>query len=93
MSDPLSGAQESALEQAQGYMTGTVVPLVVGAVLFALVLRIALGWFMRSVRASGGSIGGFDSWHTDSAGRRYRIDDDGDRDYDGSGYYVDRDGW
>lgn len=54
MSDPLGGAATSAVADAKGLVTGTYVPLYVGAVLFGIVLSIGLAWFRKSTRAAGG---------------------------------------
>lgn len=56
MSDPLDGAQEGALEEAKAYMTGTVVPYVLGAMAFAIMMVIAfriLRWGLRSLDVGG----------------------------------------
>lgn len=54
MSDPLGGAQGTAISDAQGLVTGTYVPLLVGAVVFGIVLRIGFKWLRKSVAKAGG---------------------------------------
>lgn len=54
MSDPLGGAAAGAIDDAQGLVTTTYVPLLVGATLFGIVLRIGFKWFRKSTRAAGG---------------------------------------
>lgn len=54
MSDPLDGAAADAVGDAQALVTADYVPLLIGAVLFGIVLRIGFKWFRKSVRAAGG---------------------------------------
>lgn len=54
MSDPLDGAATDAVADAQGLVTSEYVPLLVGAVLFGIVLRIGFKWFRKATRAAGG---------------------------------------
>lgn len=52
MSDPLAGAATDAVSDAQTVVTSTYVPLLLGALLFAIVLRIAMNWMRRAAWAS-----------------------------------------
>lgn len=54
MSDPLGGAATDAVADAQGLVTTTYVPLLVGAVLFGVVLRIGFKWFRKATTKAGG---------------------------------------
>lgn len=54
MSDPLDGAAAEAVGDAKDLVTGTYVPLLIGAVLFGIVLRIGFKWFRKATRAAGG---------------------------------------
>lgn len=54
MSDPLGGAATTAVADAQGLVTGTYVPLLIGAVLFGVVLRIGFKWFRKATTKAGG---------------------------------------
>lgn len=54
MSDPLGGAADGAVSDAQALVTTEYVPLLVGAVIFGVVLRIGFKWLRRSARAAGG---------------------------------------
>lgn len=54
MSDPLGGAAAQAITDAQGLVTGTYVPLLVGATLFGIVLRIGFRWFRKATSKAGG---------------------------------------
>lgn len=54
MADPLGGAAGTAVGDAKDLVTGTYVPLLVGAVLFGIVLRIGFKWFRKATRAAGG---------------------------------------
>lgn len=54
MSDPLDGAAADGIADAQALVTSDYVPLLVGALLFGIVLRIGFKWFRKSVRAAGG---------------------------------------
>lgn len=55
MSDPLDGAGATAVSDAQGLVTGTYVPLLVGAVVFGVVLRIGFRWLTKATRKAGGA--------------------------------------
>lgn len=54
MSDPLGGAAGTAIGDAQDLVKGTYVPLLIGATLFGIVLRIGFKWFRKSVSKAGG---------------------------------------
>jgi len=54
MSDPLGGAASGAVSDAQGLVTGTYVPLLVGAVIFGIVLRIGFKWLRKAATKAGG---------------------------------------
>ena len=55
MSDPLgAGTLSGAVDDVQGLVTTTYVPVMVGAILFGVGLRIAFRWVRRAGAKAGG---------------------------------------
>lgn len=54
MTDPLGTADTDAVSDAQALVTANYVPLLIGAIVFGVVLRIGFKWLRRAVRTAGG---------------------------------------
>jgi hypothetical protein len=55
MTDPLgAGTLAGAVDDVQGLVTGTYVPVMIGAIIFGVGLRIAFRWVRRAATKAGG---------------------------------------
>jgi len=54
MSDPLgAGGLSGAVDDAQGLVTTSYVPVMIGAIVFGVVIRIGFKWLRKATRAAG----------------------------------------